>query len=125
MRQDQCAKVAIVLAPGYYDAPEPGWPRDRLAAILAKASGTAPPRRVTAAGEGGLRLAMPGPPPFDLDLFEFSWKVPQQSVLNIPFALPLRAWRVTLYWIGGWGSVCIRRARVKTRLKTIKRRERR
>lgn len=102
MRQDQGAKVAIVLVPGYYNTPQPGWPRDRLAAILAKASGTAPPRNVTAAGEAGLRLAMPGPAPFDLDLFEFSWKVPEQSISNPPFALPLRAWRVTRYWIGGW-----------------------
>jgi len=102
MRQDQRAKVAIVLVPGYYDTPQPGWPRDRLAAILARASGSAPPDRVTAAGEVGLRLAMPGPPPFDLDLFELSWKVPEQSILNPSFALPLRALRVTRYWIGGW-----------------------
>src|SRR5208337_903060 len=98
MRQDQCAKVAIVLVPGYYDTPQPGWPRDRLAAILAKVSGSPPPHRVTVAGEDGLRLAMPGPTPFHIDLFEFSWRAPQQSVSN-PFDLPVRALFVTRYWI--------------------------
>src|SRR5208337_1948717 len=99
MRQDQRTKVAIVLVPGYYDPPEPRWPRDRLAAILAKASGSAPPRRVTAAGKDGLRLAIPGPPPFDLDLFELSWRAPRQS--EIPFHLFVSAVCSMHYWMRG------------------------